>query len=316
MRLSGLRRLVIPAVVALLAAGQYGTAQTLRFTAGVAGAAAFQVAFLDQPTAEGRASLGLEFLPHPGLQLHLRHTTGLGPLGNIIIDVDAAGTIDGPARASLAGRASVGPVALRLRPYVTSGEPLPRLRPADQSFGPLPYSPGLPVWGVQLGASWRLNRDLMLVADPGFMFGGRGAAVLVPLELQLRALVGSHDLRLLVQTLVPLSSSPQQLTAWSAAGAGLRINRQRAAAWELWLLYGGDRESQAAGLRFNVQESVAGGTLLAGFSLEPYRSDLQPLHLQLGWHGPVDGHTLDVQFELSAPGPALSFSTSLNIPLQ
>lgn len=309
-----MRTILFVLAVTVAGSARHAAAQSVSFTAGHAGVPLLQFALKDQQLPGGRASLGVRLLPVPGLDLHLRQTTGFGPLGNVIIDVDAAGSIAGPALFTVAGRASLGPVALRLRPFISSGQELTRLRSADPGFQALPYSSGPPVWGVQLGASWRLSRDLMLVADPALVFGARGSALQLPLEVQLRAFAGPHDLRLLVTGLIPFTSSEQELTAWSAAGAGLRINRQRAAAWELWLFYGGNGVSQSPGIGFSIQEAVGGGTLLAGLRLEPYRSDLRPLQLHASWDGELDGLDVELRFELTAPEPGLLLSTTVSFP--
>lgn len=312
MKLSGCRLLLQTLVMVCLSPA---LAQSLQLTFSAAAEPSLALALLDQRTEAGRASLAVQFLPRPGLALHLRHTTGLGPLGNVIIDADAAGLTAGPAAAALSARAAVGPLALRLRGFVHSADDLLLLRPRDQAFPLLPVSRGHTVWGFQLGADWRLSRDLLLSADPGLILGGRGAALSLPLQLQLRGLPAPHDLRLLVETMLPLMDARQELRAWSAAGAGLRVNRQRAAAWELWLLYGGNGQLQAPGLRFAVQDSLADGTVQAAVRLEPYRSDLAGLSVELGYSATVNDLDLDLLLRLQAPELTLSLTTAFRLPL-
>lgn len=290
-------------------------AQSTRLTA-VHAAGTFQVRFalLDMRIAGGRASLGVHYGTAPGLALHLRNTTTFGPLGNVIVDLDAAGTIGVGAAASLAARATAGPFALRLRLHAANSDHEPQLREPDRSLQPMPIAEGAFTWGVQLGATWRASRELQLLFDPSIVGKGGGLAVVLPLEVQLQRFVADHDLRLRVSTLVSLSGAAGPVP-WSSAGVGLHIDRGRAAAWDAWLLLGGTAERISPGLSFDVLDAVAGGQLRAGVVIETWRSEVDQLRLGIGWTGEVQDMVLDVYARASAPTARIEAGASLSWPL-
>lgn len=294
---------------------QAAAAGSLRFTVLGSVELSGQVALVDFPLTNGRGSIGVHWAGTPGLAVHLRNTTTFGPLGNVIADIDAAGNTAGSFTAALAVRGALGPVSVRLRVHAANSDVLPRLRPADGSFAVRPPSRNSLLWGVQTGATWRVSRELLVVFEPAFLAGNRGAELLLPFELQLPRFVGNHDLRLRVSTMVPLSGTESAAGHWSAAGAGLRIDRGRQAAWELWLLLGGNTDFVSPGLSFGVQEALAGGQLRAGFRLEPWRSDLSMLDVEAWWSRSFGDAQLETFLLLGLPGTQITAGLSWTIPL-
>lgn len=288
------------------------SAGSLRFTVAGGVTPALQVSLLDFQLTNGRGSVGVHWSGTPGLAVHLRNTTTFGPLGNVVADLDAAVNANGEFTAALAGRGALGPLAIRLRLHAGNADGLPQLRPADASFARLPAARGSLLWGVQAGATWRLSRELLLTFEPAYLAGSRGGELLLPFELQLPRFVGSHDLRLRVSTMVPLTRSAD---AWSAAGAGLRIDRGRQAAWEVWLSAGGNARLFSPGLSFAVQEQLAGGQLRAGFRLEPWRSDLSVLDLEASWTRAFGSSQLETFLYMGMPATRLTAGLAWAVPV-
>lgn len=307
-------RIAAALLLALLLLLPAAAARSLHLTGSSAGGPSFSVALLEQRTELGRLSFGARLAADPAAAIQLQTTTGFGPLGNVTIDAAAAASLRGRFSASAAGRGSLGPLALRLRLSALKGDLPPLLSSAaDSVFPQLPAAGDTLTWGVQLGATYRLSREVLAVTDPQLLLSGRDRLLLLPLELQFPRLIAGHDLRLAVETAVPLGAGTH--AHWSAAAAGLRINRQRAAAWELWLHYGGTAYGHSPGLSFTVQESFSAGTLQAELRLEPYRTDLAELALQLSWSGTAADTSYRIVFDLAAPTERLSLSASLTVPV-
>ncbi len=292
-------RLLLPLLLLL---SQPALSQSVRLALGGGTAGHVQLALLDQRLPSGRASLGVHYRGGLGVAVHLRNTTTFGPLGNVIVDLDALAEIAAGVDLAASARATAGPFALRLRAHVATAPGLPRLREDDGNFPARPAAGTAPVWGVQLGATYRASRELQVLFDPSLVAVTDGLSLLLPLELQLQRFLGDQDLRLQVSTLVPLTRAGGGTVAWSAAGAGIRIDRGRAAAWNAWLLVGGNSRFLSPGFRLGIQDALAGGQLRASLWLEPWRSDLEPLRLRVQWDGPVSGVELAVHLEAAAAG--------------
>lgn len=306
-------KLLLPVI--LLALLQPALARSLRFSVSSSSTVtSVQVALLDQRIEGGHASLGVHYRSAPGLALHLRNTTTFGPIGNVIVDFDGAATAGNGWYASLAARATAGPVALRLRGLALDGDGQPLLREPDPSFGPTVRSHGQLVWGVQLGATYRASRELQLLFDPSLLGGGRGLALLLPLEVQLARFWNGHDLRLQVAGLLPFHSGGD-LQAWTSAGLGLRINRDRAASWNAWFLLGGTTSRFSPGVSLDVQQSTGQGAVSGSLRLEPWRNDSAPLNLRLAWQGELGNMSARVWLETRAPQAEIEAGLALEMAL-
>lgn len=312
---AGMRISIVLTLFTTLFLLQQAAAGSLDFTVAGGQGPLARVAVSDMPLTDGRGSLGLHWAGAPGLTVHLRRTTTFGPLGNVILDIDAGVDTAGRFTAALAGRGALGPVAVRLRLHAANSDSLPAARAQDSSFAPRPPGRESLLWGVQAGATWRLSRELQLVFEPAWLAGSRGGELLLPVELQLPRRVGDHDLRLRVSTMIPLARTPESAGAWSSAGAGLRVDRGRRAAWEIWLLAGGNDRFFSPGLSFAVQEPLAGGDLRASFRLEPWRSDLSVLDVSASWSRPFGAMRLDSFLLLGLPGTRLSAGLAWAIPI-
>ena len=305
-------RLALSIIILTMAAASFGQSIRLSVSGGLQGQ--LQLALLDQHIAGGRASLGVDYGPSFGAALQLRNTTSFGPLGNVILDLDASYNFGSGHALSLAARGSAGPVALRLRGATAAGDSGRPLRPADPVFQPLPAVDAADVFSVQLGATYRLNRGLQLSADPTLLDPGAGLALLLPLEAQFSRLWNGHDLQLSLAGLVPLGGSGSE--AWGAGGVGLRINRSRAASWNTWLLFGMGPSGFSPGLRLEVQESLdRAGTVAASLQLEPYRTDRPALQLGVNWTSAARSLPLNIWFEAAAPAARLELGVSVGFPL-
>lgn len=267
------------------------------------------VAVRDVPLDSGRAGLGIFWRGSPGLVLHLRHTATWGPLGNLVIDADAAGTAGGSWTAALSGRAVLGPASLRLRVAGHNADGLPLLRPPDDAFLPTVLADG-PVTDLGLGVTWRVARDLLVVNDASLVLGGRGTALRNRLELRMPRLVGPHELRLRVTVLQP--SRPEAMQPWTSFGAGLRIDRGRSAAWGLMIQAGGTPDGRAAP---GLETDVTWDDLRLALRLEPWRDDVPALELNAGWSAPLGGGSLDVSGRLSGSPAAAALQVRWELPL-
>lgn len=303
----------LPAVRCLLAgfllllAGTAVAAASLQLAAGADTSGHFTAALLDGRIPEGQASIGVRG-PDPFLlSVHLRRSAGLGILGNVILDVDGTVSTAGSGRLALALRANAGPVALRLVAEAASQGNLWLIRGDGAALPRLPGSG----FSLGAGATWRVERNLLLVADPVFSSGPSGPRFTLPLEVQLPRHAGGHDLRLKVSGSLSRGGEGN----WAAAGAGLRLNRGRAAPWEAWLLFGGNARSAAPGLSFSVREQVGPAGVAAAFSLEPWLVEGNIVDLKLSAGVPVGERRLDLLFRLQAPEGRLEAGASFTVPL-
>ncbi|HLR47079.1 MAG TPA: hypothetical protein VK092_07960, partial [Deinococcales bacterium] len=252
--------------VLLLAVTCLAAAGTLRLSAGSSPDARFTVEFADQRVAGGRSGLGLRGPSPLELGVHLRRTAGMGLLGNVIVDFDGTISTAGQARAAIAGRATAGPVALRLHGEAASAAGLWFLRGEQAAASGFLREAG---WQVGAGATWRVQRNVLLLADPSFVRGSAGSRLFLPVEVRLPRTLGDHELRFRLEgSFAGAGSGPR----WVAAGAGVRLDRGRAAPWEAWLLAGGRNGMFSPGLSLNVQEKAGPGIIAFALALEPWRA--------------------------------------------
>ena len=289
-------------------------AADIRFEAG-AGGAEFLAAVQDHPVPGGRAGLGVCWHGGPGAAVHLRYSTTWGPLGNVVADFDAAVT---PSAWSvlLAGRAVVGPVSLRLRGGTWNTGSLPRLRAQDAAFPPRFAAFGEPLHAFEAGVTYRVSRDMLVLADAAFKLTGDSTELRHMLEVRMPRMVHGHELRLLSEALHrtgPRGSA--EAGVWSAFGIGLHLDRQRASPWTVILLLGG-AERFAPGFRITVAEGFGPADLRIELRAEPWRTDLSGLSLDLAASGPLSGGTVRAGVTLNGWPAEVRAAVSYSLPFE
>lgn len=230
-----------------------------------------------------RASLGLTWGAAgtgPGAALYLRQTTAFGPVGNLIMELRAAGSTNREFAASLVGRGVAGPAALRFR-LSTEHSGLAPLQLAGPPADQFPQRPGLSGLhqSVELGVTYRASPTLILLADPGVYFTEAGVSWRLNLEARLLRQAGRDDLIFALEGV-------KLPTAESGGHAALRISRQlnprRAAPWTFSVLFGAGPDYVGPGLRVQGSSVLKhNGELTLSASLEPWRKDRTPVQLQL-----------------------------------
>lgn len=288
-------------LICLLSLPLAAAAGSVRFAAGSSPEPYFSVALEDQRVPGGRAGLGLSGPAPLRLDMSLRRTTGLGVLGNIVLDVDGSISTDGGVTAALSGRAAAGPLAFRLNADAASSL-------AARTGGSAPTR-----WSVGAGVTWRVERNLLLLVDPVV---GRspegGLAFVLPVEVQLPRSVGRHDLRLRVEGGF---AGPGAAGPYAAAGAGLRIDRGRAPAWEAWLLFGGRGRRVSPGLSLQLREDAGRHTARAALLLEPWRTGTGLFDLQLGWTVRGEKQEAELNVRLLVPPGSVEAEAAVKIPV-
>lgn len=287
----------------IMVAPALAAAQSLRLDLGGGPAGAeLLLGFTDQPVAGGRFGAAIHFRGVPGMALSFRNTTTWGPVGNLIIDLDASLAPYGAAF-SAQGRGVIGNVSLRTRASWLHGETPPRLRDADAAFPPPPRAGGSWLAAFEAGATYRVSRDLLVLADLAWLWAQDGTGLRGGVEMRMPRLVGGHELRLAVETLAAFGAGGS-LADWVSLGAGLHIDRQRAAPWTVWFLLGGGEDGFSPGFRLAVSERTGRGNLQAELRLEPWRSDVPPLVLAATWSVPLAGGATLAAVVEAAAAPA------------
>src|SRR5699024_9956215 len=116
-----------------------------------------------------------------------------GPLGNVIFELDGELRSGPYARARLSARGVLASVAARaaLVAYGAEPERFDPLAVADDSSPVL----GGPVYGVELGGTFRLDRSVILDVAPAAYLTPEGAALDLGATLRLLRAIGDNELR-------------------------------------------------------------------------------------------------------------------------
>lgn len=238
------------------------------------------------------------------LGLGLRTTLSLGPVGNVVLSGRGDLATDGLFSTRLSGAAVIGAVAVRGRIAAFNTNPGRfDLREAfEADVRPRLPEPWAGRVGLSLGAglTYRLERNIILELDPDLSYlTGQGFGGRLSAALQLRRLVGQDDGRVLL--LADLAPGAER--GYVATGFEYRWRRRGlpTASASLWLGYGS--LGLWPGVRLNlsgpVEEGWRGGLELA---LEPYRTDALPYRATALLQGPAGPGELSLHLLVAPAG--------------
>lgn len=231
-----------------------------------------EVAFAAVPVERGTAGLRFAAGEELELGLRLREAGSLATVGNVVTTLALDGSTGGRYAAALTARGVLGPAAVRLRASVFDG--LPPLAPlAEGAFSELPIlGPGGSVLGLELGASYRATRTLIVDIAPAFYLRSGQLGAGFDAEARLLRLHGRNDLSLLLH----LMGEPGFERSAAALGAGYTFNRPRAPSWTASAWLGRGPGGIAPGARLSGSRRLEGGSLRLSMAAEPYRLDVWP----------------------------------------
>lgn len=251
------------------------------------------ISFEDLPVGSARsgarAALGVtwgtagvaEAVAAPGAALYLRQTKAFGPVGNVIMELRAAGSSNREFAASLVARGVAGPAAVRLRLSAANtgaGPPLHLAGPPADTFPQQPEFAGLRQ-GVELGVTYRATPTLILLADPGVFLAGTGVSWRLNVEARLLRQAGRDDL---ILALEGVWLQREESGGHAALRLGRQLNPRRAAPWQVSVLFGLSPDYVGPGFRLQGSTALANSSVVTlEASVEPWRTDRAPLQLQL-----------------------------------
>lgn len=256
----------------------------------------------------GSASLSLRLGAVSSVALDLSANDSFGPLGNVIFEAGGVLRTDALAEGALGARGVLGPVALRVK-LVAFNAAVAEFRPAELASAERPRF-SAPTAGVQLGAVARLNRNLILEAEPELYWNRLGLALRSSATLRLLRLFGENELQLKVRGYATPGFSELE----GAFGVGLLLPRGRAPDWSLAAYLGTGANGWAPGGELTLAEQFGSTRVNLTASVEPYRLDVEPLRLSAGLRTPLAGSGLgalsEAEIEFSAAVGADPFSRS------
>lgn len=291
--------------LALLALAGLGWAQTLaaEASAGWHAAPEAHLALSNVAFGDGRLALSLWGGPASpaGVALELRQTESFGVLGNLILRGSGRFDSAGGFETRLGAEGVVGPVAASLALSLFGRPPRapdPWAKGGERLLAPEASDLGL---GLELSASYRAARNLILVAAPRFyLTAARGFGLEASAEARLLRLIGPDDLRLLAAG--QLAPSPS--AGYAALGLEVDLNRP---AWpsvrgRAWLGAGSAGLWPGAGLE--LSGAAGEGRYRLAAEAEPYRSDLAPLRASASFETPLAAGSLTAALEARLGGVA------------
>lgn len=247
------------------------------------------------------------------LDFALSENRAFGPLGNVVIELDAALRTDGAAQAELTARGVVGPAALRVALAAFSHD-ADRFDPLAAVTGERPrfraLAAGEAGYGLRMAGSGRLNRSLVLEVDPEVYLVGGGFATRADLRLRWLRAFADNELRLLLSGY----RAPQASSAHVALGAGLVLGRGRAPDWHFTLSAGLAGDRLLPGGSVELTERLANGHVVSVFAAaEPYRSDLAAYRAHGTYQAGIGPGTLLVGAHAAAFGAQGGASYGLSV---
>lgn len=262
----------------------------------------------DLPLPQGRASVGVAWSEGLSASLYLRHTTAFGPVGNVILELQAGGSSGGTWRTHLTARGVAGPVAARARFSAGNDPALLLAGPASSLFPAAPQLPGN--WrGLELGGTWRPAAALLLDFNSSVFTAAAATGWTLSGEVRLLRQADSHDLLLGAEAY--LLSSADGAAGSGALRIGRQFNERRAAPWQANLLFGAGPAYVGPGLRISGARQFGQAELKLAAAAEFWRLDAAPLQLHVQLQQPLDAGQLT-----AAAGLDWSSATQVSARLQ
>lgn len=225
--------------------------------------------------------------PRPTLGLGISTNQSFGPLGNLVVEAwgalaphpggGAAGEL------SLAARGVIGPAAVRLG-LLAFGADSGTFRPSQLASPERPAFAG-PAGGLQLGLTYRADRELIFELDPELYLTGSGLALRVEGAARLLRAVGENELRFEAHAY----ATPAFASAAVAAGAAVTFPRGREPDVTVGASVGYSPNGLWPGAHVTLGQRVGSVRLEVDAALEPYRLDVPALRLAAGARLPVGG---------------------------
>lgn len=225
----------------------------------------------------GRVGLGLRVAGgsagplEAGVDAHFR--SSFGPLGTLAINGRADADVTGAFDLGLSGSGALGATGLDAQLDVFNGNSGTFAPTAAYALGSRPFFSGGVGAYLELGATRRLGRTLILEAAPSLSYlAGTGVGVGLWSRLQLRRFVDNDSGALLLLA----STGPGAGRSFAAAGAEYGLNRRGLPALTGALLLGNSGEGVRLGLRAAATGERNRFSYRAELSAEPYRRDAPP----------------------------------------
>lgn len=294
-----MNRRVLTAIFVLVAAlpgRQAALAQTAGATVGTCLAEPpttacppFSVAVELRDVKVGGTTVGLS-LGFDHLELTAWSAETFGPLGNVIFELEGELRSGPVARARLSARGVIASVAARAA-LVAAGADPERFDPLAVAADGRPLLGG-PVLGLELGGTFRLDRQVVLDVAPAAYLAPAGAALDLDATLRLLRALGPNELQLHLQGAL----LPGALGDHAALGASVVLPRGREPDWTFGLWAGLGKTGVLPGATLAMAEDLLPGVRVgAEAAYQPYRSDVRPLRAALSLTAGLGGPDLELR---------------------
>lgn len=199
-----------------------------------------------------------------------------GPLGNVVFEFEGE-LSEGPvARARVGARGVIASVAARAA-LVAAGADEERFDALAVSRDGRPLVGG-PALGLELGGTFRLDRQVVLDVAPSVYLAPAGLAVDAIATLRLLRALGPNELQVHLQSAVLPGQGDH-----AALGASVVLPRGRAPDWTFALWAGLGSTGVLPGASLSMAEDLTQGVrVTADAAYQPYRRDARPLRAALG----------------------------------
>lgn len=295
-------------LLALLSSAAWAQTAAVGLTLAAETAAKAELALFGLPIGDIRLDLRAAGAIAAPLEvgLGLRTTLTLGPVGNVILSGRGDLATDGQFSAHLGGSAVLGALGVRAQLAAFNTDPgrfaLAEAFAIDARARTGALQPGGIGMSLGVGVTYRLTRTVILDVDPELRYlSGQGLGGRLAATLQLRRFIDQDDGRLLLLADI----APGNARGFAAAGFEYRLTRRGlpVTAASLWL--GQGSRGLWPGVRLSLSGQAAagwqGGLELA---LEPYRTDAPRYRGRAQLRGPAGPGELSLTLFV-APGSDL-----------
>lgn len=233
-----------------------------------------------------------------------------GPLGNVVFELEGE-LRSGPfARARVAARGVIASVAARAA-LVAAGADEERFDSLAVARDGRPLVGG-PTLGLELGGTFRLDRQVVLDVAPDVYVAPGGLTVDALATLRLLRAVGPNELQLHLQSAV----LPVGRGGHVALGTSVVLPRGRAPDWTFSVWAGWGPTGVLPGASLAMAEDLAPGVrLTADAAYQPYRRDARPLRVSLGLTARLGEPTLRLEVAGGALHPSASDAVAAELSI-